>query len=453
MAVFSSLTRLQKEAIALLQMGTFLEYMDLMLYVHMAVLLNDLFFPKSDPHTAALLAAFAFCSTYVLRPVGALIFGTIGDHVGRKPTVIITTAMMSLSCIMMANLPTYAEIGIKAAYVVTICRIIQGMSSMGEMMGAEVYVSELVKPPAQYVAVSCVGLSAIVGGMVALGIAALVTKIEMNWRIAFWAGAGIAVIGSAARYRLRETPDFLTTKISLQKKIEDRKEKLSITAKRSIRSSLNQMSGKRQAWTAYFLVYCGWPLSFYLAYMYFNPLLKNKFGYSPEDIILHNFFLSVLMCISVVFWIMLSYRIHPLIILRERCKILFGLTLLLPFCINSVSSSFHVFLIQASILIFSMVAEPAPSIFIMHFPVLRRFTTASFVYALSRALMFIVTSFSLVYLTEWLGYYGLWVVMFPIISGFFWGVRYFEKLEADKLYPQNQSLWSAVFRKKPQSLA
>ncbi len=77
-----------------------------MLYVHMAILLNDLFFPKTDPHTTSLLAAFAFCSTYVLRPFGALLFGYIGDHIGRKPTVIITTMMMSVSCVIMANLPT-----------------------------------------------------------------------------------------------------------------------------------------------------------------------------------------------------------------------------------------------------------------------------------------------------------------------------------------------------------
>ena len=97
--LFSSLTKQQKEAIGLLQIGTFLEYFDLMLYVHMAVLLNDMFFPKTDPHTAALLAAFAFCSTYVLRPFGALIFGYIGDTIGRKTTVIITTFLMSISCV------------------------------------------------------------------------------------------------------------------------------------------------------------------------------------------------------------------------------------------------------------------------------------------------------------------------------------------------------------------
>ncbi|MCX7353118.1 MAG: MFS transporter, partial [Proteobacteria bacterium] len=78
MGLFSSLTKGQKESIGLLQIGTFLEYFDLMLYVHMAVFLNELFFPKTDPHTAALLSAFAFCSTFVLRPFGALIFGYLG---------------------------------------------------------------------------------------------------------------------------------------------------------------------------------------------------------------------------------------------------------------------------------------------------------------------------------------------------------------------------------------
>ena len=65
----------QKKAVGLLSIGTFLEYFDLMLYIHMAVLLNELFFPKTDPFTASLLSAFAFCSSYVLRPFGALVFG------------------------------------------------------------------------------------------------------------------------------------------------------------------------------------------------------------------------------------------------------------------------------------------------------------------------------------------------------------------------------------------
>ena len=110
-------------------------------YVHMAVLLNEIFFPKYDPHTASILAAATFCSSYVFRPIGALVFGWIGDHIGRKPTIIITTAMMAVSCLVMANLPTYAQIGITAAWIMIFCRIAQSISSMGEIIGAEIYLT------------------------------------------------------------------------------------------------------------------------------------------------------------------------------------------------------------------------------------------------------------------------------------------------------------------------
>ena len=188
MNILSALRRDQKEAIGLLQVGTFLEYFDLMLYVHMAVLLNELFFPKTDPQTASIISAFAFCSTFVFRPFGALIFGYIGDHVGRKTTVIITTMMMSVSCVIMANLPTYAQIGITAAWLFTICRIVQGLSSMGEIIGCQIYITEITKPPVQYPAVGFIWVAADFGAVVALGIASLVTTTGLNWRVAFWIG-------------------------------------------------------------------------------------------------------------------------------------------------------------------------------------------------------------------------------------------------------------------------
>ena len=208
MSLWSSLTKSQKESIGLLQIGTFLEYFDLMLYVHMAVLLNELFFPKTDPHTAALVSAFAFCSTFVLRPFGALIFGWLGDNIGRKSTVIITTMLMALSSLVMANLPTYAQIGITAAWVITICRMVQGVASLGEIVGAEVYLTETIKKPHCYPFVSFIAVSSVAGTVMALLIASLFTSFEMSWRIAFWIGSGVAAIGSVARTRLRETPEF-----------------------------------------------------------------------------------------------------------------------------------------------------------------------------------------------------------------------------------------------------
>ena len=212
-----SLNSQQKEAIGLLSIGTFLEYFDLLLYVHMAVLLNELFFPKADPFTASLHSAFAFCSTYVLRPFGALIFGYIGDNIGRKATVIITTTMMSLSCILMASLPTYSQIGITASWVVTICRMVQGLSAMGEVTGANIYITEITKPPIQYPAVTMTSICSALGGVFALAVATFVTSFNFNWRIAFGIGAVVAIVGAVARTRLRETPDFADAKRRVKK--------------------------------------------------------------------------------------------------------------------------------------------------------------------------------------------------------------------------------------------
>jgi len=431
MSIFASLRRDQKEAIGLLQIGTFLEYFDLMLYVHLAVLLDGLFFPKTDPHTAALISAFAFCSTFVVRPFGALIFGYIGDNMGRKNTVIITTTMMALSCVLMANLPTYAEIGITAAWVVTICRISQGLSSMGEIMGAEIYVAEITKPPVSYVAVSLISVASSVGSMLALGVAALVMQTHMNWRIAFWAGALIAIIGSVARTRLRETPEFIDMKTRLKKSLEDAKadgfEKHAelLLAVRS----LNKEIVNKMTLFAYFLVYCGWPLSFYLAYMYFNPLLKSNFGYSPEMIITHNFFLSLIQLASNLVWAFMCYKIHPLQILKWRGSFVFLLMLAIPLLTSNFTSSNEIFLVQAAILILTLGGLPADAVFIKHFPVYRRFTATSFLYALTRAVMYIITSFGLVYLGDYFGDYGLWVITLPVSGAFLWGVHYFIKLE------------------------
>lgn len=276
---FSALTKQQKEAVGLLSIGTFLEYFDLMLYVHMAVLLNELFFPKSDPHTTAIYSALAFCSTYVLRPFGALIFGWIGDTIGRKVTVIITTLMMSISCIIMANLPTYAQIGITATYLISICRVMQGLSSLGEIIGAQIYLTEIIKPPSRYLIVGLILSISDLGGMFALVIASLVTVQGLNWRIAFWIGACIAVIGVIARTALRETLEFANAKKRISKTIELCKhDPYILNNNYIIRENVNIKTA-----LAYFLIYCASTVSFYIAFIYCPQILKNTYSYNAED--------------------------------------------------------------------------------------------------------------------------------------------------------------------------
>lgn len=418
MRIFTSLDKDQKRAVSLLSVGTFLEYFDLMLYVHMAVLLNELFFPKTDPHTASLLAAFAFCTTYIFRPVGALIFGFIGDYIGRKVTVILTIMFMSLSCVFMANLPTYAQIGITASWIVTICRIVQGMSSMGELTGAQLYLSETIEPPARYSAVALLAFASAIGGASSLAVASLVIYFGFNWRIIFGVGAVIALVGTAARIFLRETPDFTNAK--KQVIANEIKEKS---------GSATQEKVNYKTSIALFLMDCMWPLCFYLSYMHCGGILKDSFSYSSEQVIHQNFIVSVVQISTYLLFVFLSYKIYPLKILKIKLFISSLIILSYPYWLNHLESELQVLMIQSCIIFFAADASPATSVFYKYFPVLKRFTYISFIYALSRAIVYIIASFGLVYLTQYLGSWGTLIITVPVFLGYVVGLWHFEKLE------------------------
>lgn len=410
----NKLTREQKEAVGLLSIGTFLEYFDLMLYVHMAVLLNELFFPKTDPFTASLITAFAFCSTYLLRPIGALIFGYIGDNVGRKHTVIITTFIMAISCVVMANLPTYDQIGIAASWVITICRIMQGMSSMGEVIGAELYVTEITKPPIQYVAVGIITVFASIGSMGALFIAWYATKYGFNWRIVFWIGAIVALIGSKARILLRETPEFTDARkrlVECQKKSMVYKEKVKFKTALSL-----------------YLMQCAWPVCFYFVYVHCTLVLKNVFGLSSSEIINHNLVLSIIQVASFLFFTICSYWIYPLFLLKIKVIVFTFFVMLFTF-VGYDSDYFTFSVFQGIITFFLLSYSSAMPICYKHFPVFKRFTYASMLYAISRAFIYVITSFGLVYLTEYIGKWGILCIILPVVAGFVYAVYYFESLE------------------------
>ena len=429
MANSGKLTKEQKEAVGLLSIGTFLEYFDLMLYVHMAVLLNELFFPKTDPHTASLLSAFAFCSVFVFRPFGALLFGWIGDHIGRKPTVVITSFMMAISCILMANLPTYEQIGISAAYLVTLCRIFQGMSSMGEIIGAEIYITETTKPPVQYPMVALIVTLSSFGTFLALAIASLVTFYNLNWRVAFWIGAVVALVGMVARNSLREAPDFADAKRQLEEKFVKFSNKIDIKIQKSERSNVFNAKVNKKTALSYFLIECMWPVSFYFTYIHCSNILKNTFAYTAEQVIHHNLFVAIVNFIAYVIITYLSYRIYPLIIIKFRLLIFWIFILISPYLLYNTTNPFDVMLIQSFFIIFRPDAFPAIPIYIKHFPIFRRFTLTSLLFALSRALMHIVTSFGLVYLVEFFGHFGILILMIPVSIGFMFGIHHFSKLE------------------------
>ncbi|OYZ37558.1 MAG: hypothetical protein B7Y25_03875, partial [Alphaproteobacteria bacterium 16-39-46] len=376
----------------------------------------------------------------------------IGDHLGRKTTVIMTTMIMAISCIIMATLPTYAQIGISAAWIVTICRIAQGLSSMGEILGAEIYMTEITKPPVQYPAVGLIGCASRVGTVAALGVAMLVTSQGFNWRNGFWIGAAIAVVGSVARTRLRETQEFVDMKRRMKRAFEEMKGATADKTEKllAIQTVLECEKVSSKTIWAYFLVASGAAVSLYFSYFYCGGLLK-KIGFTPDEIIYQNFMLSLVELLWVIFAVFLSSRIYPLKILKFKALLFVPLLATFPFLITNFLTPSTIFFMQVVGVTMGLTGFPADAILFSHFPVFKRFTYVSFIYAVSRSVMAVVTSFGLVYLTDFFGPWGLYFIFLPLSVSFLWGVYHYEKLEhrTDRSFLRSLFQWRSMGRRTP----
>ncbi|MDA9163461.1 MFS transporter [Rickettsiaceae bacterium] len=429
-----TLSTQQKKAVGLLSVGTFLEYFDLMLYVHMAVLLNELFFPKADPFTASLLSAFAFCSSYLLRPFGALIFGWIGDNIGRRVTIILTTVIMAIACTTIAVLPTYAQIGITASWIITICRMVQGMAASAESRGAELYITESIQPPMQYAFVAVITVFSAVGTTVALGVSSIFTNInilgegENFWRFAFFLGAIIGLVGGVARTSLREASEFANKKKMLQNKLNTNK----IDWNENILDNTLEKQSTLITSIAYFLICCARPPCFYFIYIYCSDVLKHDLGLSAGEIITHNFWVSIVDMFGLLFLAYISTRIYPLKILKIKLCLFFACIVFFPVVMNNFPSTSIVFVFQclASLFVFDHI--PATPILYKYFPVMKRFTYTSLISSFAKLMTYAITSFGLVYSTKYFGYYGIFIILIPIGFLFYFGVTHFERLEKVK---------------------
>jgi MHS family proline/betaine transporter-like MFS transporter len=423
-----TLTKEQKRAIGILSIGTFLEYFDLMLYVHMAVLLNGLFFSTGDNFSSKLLSAFSFSVTFIFRPAGAILIGWLGDNIGRKSTVIITSLAMAVSCVMMANLPTYDQIGVLASWAVTICRVVQGMSSMGEVIGANLYLTESISEPLVYPAVVLMVLSSMVGGTVALGVAKLSLGENLNWRWGFWIGAVVAFVGIYSRTCLRETIDFVDAKRQINTYSKD----FNIPKKQFLNKPWYKEKINKKLLVAYYLLEQSNPVAFYFTYMYCSYNILQKLHYSTGDIIQHNLIVSLIklmICCGILFC---SIYVKPLKFLKVRFIIFLPIIALTPFWLDSITNQFELLIFQSVFCIFEFGTITADPIFYKSFPVLKRFTTTTLTFSISRAIIYVISSFGLIFLTDTLGNYGLWILLVPVAIGYGWGLWQFIKVEAER---------------------
>ena len=192
-------------------MGTALEFYDFALFGLLAPVFSTLFFPKEDP-IAALIASYGiFAAGFLIRPLGGIVFGYIGDTFGRKRAMVISIIAMMLPTSLIGFLPTYEQIGLLAPIILTLCRLLQGLCAGGEFSGAAIFVIEHAQENKKYFSGSLVTASSVIGMLAASTMASLCALEGVptwGWRIPFLLCIPIGLLGFYIRKNTQETAAF-----------------------------------------------------------------------------------------------------------------------------------------------------------------------------------------------------------------------------------------------------
>ncbi|MEZ4740416.1 MAG: MFS transporter [Flavobacteriales bacterium] len=202
-------------------LGTLIEWYDFYIFGSLATVIASQFFPKENP-TAALLSTLAtFAAGFIVRPFGALVFGRIGDMVGRKYTFLLTLVIMGGSTFAIGLVPGYVSIGFAAPIIILLLRLLQGLALGGEYGGAATYVAEHAPEGRRGFYTSWIQTTATLGLFVSLGVILLTRQLldpdanasiakfnDWGWRIPFLLSSVLVVVSVYIRLKMNESPLF-----------------------------------------------------------------------------------------------------------------------------------------------------------------------------------------------------------------------------------------------------
>jgi MFS family permease len=218
-AASRGITSEERKVIFASSLGTVFEWYDFYLYGSLAAIIAKQFFAGTDPNTAFIFALLAFAAGFIVRPFGALVFGRLGDMIGRKYTFLVTILIMGLSTFGVGLLPNYATIGIAAPTILITLRILQGLALGGEYGGAATYVAEHAPHDKRGAFTSWIQTTATLGLFLSL-LVILGTRTAIGeeafgtwgWRIPFLASVFLLGISVWIRLSMNESPAFAKMK-------------------------------------------------------------------------------------------------------------------------------------------------------------------------------------------------------------------------------------------------
>lgn len=204
-----------KKIIFISFLGTALEFYDFTLYGIFASAIASHFFPAENGTLSLLFAFGAFAAGFIMRPLGGLLFGYIGDTYGRRLALSVSILLMGIPTLITACLPSFQTIGVVAPIVIILSRLLQGLSTGGEFNGAAIYALEHVKENHPGFVGSLLAVAGGVGAIFAMLFGAIVSHPSVpdyGFRIPFFIGALISLLGFYLRRKLEESPEFLKVK-------------------------------------------------------------------------------------------------------------------------------------------------------------------------------------------------------------------------------------------------
>ncbi len=204
-----------KKAITAASLGNAMEWFDFGVYGFVAYALGKVFFPDASPSVQMIAALGTFSVPFLIRPLGGLFFGMLGDKYGRQKILSITIIIMSLSTFCIGLIPSYATIGIWAPILLLLAKMAQGFSVGGEYTGASIFVAEYSPDRKRGFMGSWLDFGSIAGFVCGAGVVVLISAIlgEANflswgWRLPFFLALPLGIIGLYLRHALEETPAF-----------------------------------------------------------------------------------------------------------------------------------------------------------------------------------------------------------------------------------------------------
>ncbi|MDH2402929.1 MFS transporter, partial [Bradyrhizobium sp. SSUT18] len=293
------LDRDTKRIIFAAALGTVFEWYDFFVYGSLAAFFSTLFFPKGND-TAALLAALAtFGAGFVLRPLGAIVFGRLGDLVGRKKTFLVTMLVMGLATAAVGLLPSFETFGWWAPTILVGLRLLQGLAVGGEFGGAVTYVAEHSDPDKRGFTTSWIQITATLGLFLSLAVIILCRSSmsaesfsSWGWRIPFIGSIALLILSLYIRLKLHESPVFQ------QMKAEGR------GSKNPIADTFGDGRNLRLVLVAIFGVVAGQAVIWYTGHFYSLYFMTTALKMSQDQA---NFYLLVALILGTPFFLFFGW--------------------------------------------------------------------------------------------------------------------------------------------------